>query len=76
MDFEVNNKSNKRGFLGGWDALVVLGILALGFNSLDNYISKKLSVTEKEKDLMIEREKTRQKELDEKISQNNKNNKK
>ena len=73
---ELVNGKAKRGYLGAWDAIVVLGVLALGLNSLDNYLSKKTSVTVKEKELMIERENTKQKELDEKVSQNNKNNKK
>lgn len=67
-----NQVKVKRGFLNGWDALVILGTLVLGSSIAENYLMKKLNIAEKEKDLAIEREKTHQKEIDLKKNENNK----
>ena len=67
-----NQVKVKRGFLNGWDALVILGTLILGSSIAENYLMKKLNIAEKEKDLAIEREKTHQKEIDLKKNENNK----
>ena len=67
-----NQVKVKKGFLNGWDALVILGTLVLGSSIAENYLMKKLNIAEKEKDLAIEREKTHQKEIDLKKNENNK----
>ena len=76
-----NQVKVKRGFLNGWDALVILGTLVLGSSIAkkylmkkltEDYLTKKLNIAEKEKDLAIEREKTHQKEIDLKKNENNK----
>ena len=67
-----NQVKVKRGFLNGWDALVILGTLVIGSSIAKNYLMKKLNIAEKEKDLAIEREKTHQKEIDLKKDENNK----
>lgn len=56
----------KRGFLGGWDAIVIVGILLLGFNTLDNYLYHKNEIKKKNLDLEIEKEKTKQAEINNK----------
>lgn len=56
----------KRGFLGGWDAIVIVGILLLGSNTLDNYLYNKNEIKKKNLDLEIEKEKTKQAEINNK----------
>lgn len=56
----------KRGFLGGWDAIVIVGVLLLGFNTLDNYLYNKNEIKKKNLDLEIEKEKTKQVEINNK----------
>lgn len=58
-----NNVVKKRGFLGGWDAIVIVGVLLLGFNTLDNYLYNKNDLKKKAMDLEIEKEKTKQAEI-------------
>lgn len=54
---EKNQK--KRGFLNGWDALVLIGIILIGSSLIDNYIYNRSVLKGKEIDLDIEREKTK-----------------
>ena len=56
----------KRGFLGGWDAIVIVGVLLLGLNTLDNYLYNKNEIKKKNLDLEIEKEKTKQAEINNK----------
>lgn len=58
-----NNVVKKRGFLGGWDAVVIVGILLIGSNILENHFYNKNELKKKAIDLDIEREKTKQAEI-------------
>lgn len=59
-------EKKRRGFLGGWDAIVIVGVLLLGLNTLDNYLYNKNEIKKKNLDLEIEKEKTKQAEINNK----------
>ena len=44
-----NNVVKKRGFLGGWDAVVIVGILLIGSNILENHFYNKNELKKKAK---------------------------
>lgn len=56
----MEKENKKRGFLNGWDALVILGITAIGIGTLDNFINNKISLRLRKIDLEIEKERTKQ----------------